>query len=375
MPDEGPILDNMGGLFAHESEDQSRFAIATSGKFYNSAEEVQEGIQLLLSRKEQVTDLVLSGNSYGLRACEAIGEALGQCTHIVSVDLGDIFTGRVREEIPPALSYLSGGLRALQLEELNLSDNAFGPDGVRAFTALLENMPSLKTLRLVNNGLGPEGGMLVAEALLRGSRMNLEEFCAGRNRLEDEGAAALARTFTELKSLKKISMPQNGIKTAGFLALSAAFEANPDLQMIEVNDNCLSDSAAYEALSRAIRSLQFVSVINVGDCLLGDGGALALLRALHESNPHLLQLNMQYDELRADEVGDELVKFVLEKEELETLSIKGNDFRSATKDKIVDGLEKMEKKELLAPLDSEEEEEEDAGMEEAESPEAHPKSQ
>ena len=365
----------MGGLFAHESEDQSRFAIATSGKFYNTAEEVQEGINLLLAHKDQVTDLVLSSNSYGVKACEAIGEALAQCSRVTSVNLSDIFTGRLREEIPPALGYLSGGLRALQIEELDLSDNAFGPDGVRAFTALLENMPSLKTLRLNNNGLGPEGGALVAEALLRGARTRLEEFCAGRNRLENEGAAALAHTFTELKTLKKISLPQNGIKTAGFVALSTAFEANLELQWVEVNDNCLSDREAFEGVSRAVRGLQFLSVVNVGDCLLGDQGALALLGALHESNPHLLQLNMQYNELTSDEVGEELVKFVLEKEDLETLSIKGNEFRSSTKDKIIAGLEKMEKKELLAPLDSEDEDADMAEDEEVESPDAHAKSE
>jgi hypothetical protein len=50
------------------------------------------------------------------------------------------------------------------------------------------------------------------------------------------------------------------------------------------------------------------------------------------------------------------------------LNIKGNDFKERTKDKIVEGLEKLEKKELLAPLDSEEEEEEgeEEGEEQAE---------
>jgi len=355
------VVANMGGLFAHETEpDQSRFEISTTGKFYNSAEEVQEGIALLLAHKDRVTELVLSRNSYGVQACEAIGLALAQCPRLVAVNLSDIFTGRLREEIPPALGFLSGGLRSLQLEELDLSDNAFGPDGVRGFSELLANMPSLKTLRLNNNGLGPEGGALVAQALLQGQKPQLEEFCAGRNRLENDGAAALGRLFGEMKSLKKVAVPQNGIKTEGFVALFAGLEQNPELQWIEVNDNCLSDEAAYSSLSRAVGRLQFLSVINVGDSLLGDAGALALLQALHASNPHLLQLNLQYNELKAEAVGDELVQLVLEKEDLEMLNIKGNEFKERTKDKIVEGLERMEKRELLAPLDSEDEEEEQA---------------
>ena len=346
----------MGSLFAHETEaDQSRFAISTAGKFYNTAEEVQEGIALLREHKDRVTELVLSRNSYGVQACEAIGLALAQCPRLVAANFSDVFTGRLREEIPPALGFLSSGLRALQIEELDLSDNAFGPDGVRGFSELLANMPCLKTLRLNNNGLGPEGGALVAEALLAGQKPLLEEFCAGRNRLENEGAAALGHLFGEMKSLKKVSLPQNGIKTEGFMALFSGLEQNPCLQWVEVNDNCLSEEPAFTSLSRAVGRLQFLSVLNLGDSLLGDSGAMPLLLALHSSNPHLLQLNLQYNELKSEAVGEELVRLVLEKEDLEMLNIKGNEFKDRTKDKIVEGLEKMEKRELLAPWDSEEE--------------------
>ena len=47
-----------------------------------------------------------------------------------------------------------------KLAELDLSDNAFGPDGVKACVKLLTSQAcySLKTLRLNNNGLGVGGG-------------------------------------------------------------------------------------------------------------------------------------------------------------------------------------------------------------------------
>ena len=46
------------------------------------------------------------------------------------------------------------------LTELDLSDNAFGPDGVKAVTALLTSSScfSLKVLKFNNNGLGSKGG-------------------------------------------------------------------------------------------------------------------------------------------------------------------------------------------------------------------------
>ena len=47
-----------------------------------------------------------------------------------------------------------------KLRELDLSDNAFGPDGVKACVRLLTSCAcySLTTLKLNNNGLGVGGG-------------------------------------------------------------------------------------------------------------------------------------------------------------------------------------------------------------------------
>lgn len=53
------------------------------------------------------------------------------------------------------------------IKSLNLSHNAFGPDGVNAYTHFLERCPTLEILNLTNCGLGPEGGKLLAKAMLK----------------------------------------------------------------------------------------------------------------------------------------------------------------------------------------------------------------
>jgi Ran GTPase-activating protein (RanGAP) involved in mRNA processing and transport len=45
---------------------------------------------------------------------------------------------------------------------VNLSDNAFGPAGIKSFDFLLRELKSLKTLKVTNCGLGPEGGEMIA---------------------------------------------------------------------------------------------------------------------------------------------------------------------------------------------------------------------
>lgn len=86
-----------------------------------------------------------------------------------------------------------------------MSDNAFGPIGVKGLASLLKSSScyALEELRLNNNGLGITGGKLLASALTdcyecskkEGKALALKVFIAGRNRLENEGAKALAGVF------------------------------------------------------------------------------------------------------------------------------------------------------------------------------------
>lgn len=48
-------------------------------------------------------------------------------------DFSDLFTGKTREEIPPAVQALTASLRRDTVVSINFADNAFGPDGVKSF--------------------------------------------------------------------------------------------------------------------------------------------------------------------------------------------------------------------------------------------------
>lgn len=59
-------------------------------------------------------------------------------------------------------------LAEAQLVELDLSDNAFGPNGMEGITELLKSKTcyTLKELRLNNNGLGVFGGRVSSNVTL-----------------------------------------------------------------------------------------------------------------------------------------------------------------------------------------------------------------
>ena len=102
---------------------------------------------------------------------------------------------------------------------LDLSHNAFGPDGIEAFQCILSGMTSLKVLQINNCGIGPEGGEMIAHALDQNEDLKLLHFEAGRDRLESKGITALAKVFGKMGSLKVIHVPQNGIKDEGMTEL------------------------------------------------------------------------------------------------------------------------------------------------------------
>ena len=78
----------------------------------------------------QVLELV--GNTVGVDAARLIAEELKKKPELERCLLADMFTGRLRSEIPNSLRYLGNGIITANahLVELDLSDNAFGADCV-----------------------------------------------------------------------------------------------------------------------------------------------------------------------------------------------------------------------------------------------------
>lgn len=118
-------------------------------------------------------------------------------------------------------------------------------------------------LKLNNCGLGIGGGKMLAQALLdchaasvaAGTPLQLKVFIAGRNRLENDGAKALAQVFEKVKTLEMVAMPQNGIYHPGISALSDGFKVNPNMKTLNLNDNTIGPIGA-EAIADALVSMQ-----------------------------------------------------------------------------------------------------------------------
>ncbi|CAH2083590.1 unnamed protein product [Euphydryas editha] len=273
--------------------------------------------------------LTLTGNTLGVEAAKAIAKALAKHPELKTARFSDMFTGRMKTEIPPALSALGDGMieAGARLSHLDLSDNAFGPIGVEGLAKLLQSdvCSQLQELRLNNNGLGITGGRLLAKALSASPRC-LRIFVAGRNRLENDGARALAGVFQSMGTLEEISMPQNGIYHVGINALSEALKHNPGLARLNLNDNTIGPKGA-AAIATALPKLKNLKSINFGDCLLKSSGARALAQGLRDNSVLLESLDLSHNEIGREacmEVVDALTALPDSTDRLTRVVLAGN---------------------------------------------------
>lgn len=295
--------------------------------------------------------LNLEGNTLGVEASKFIAKALEKHPELKRALWKDMFTGRMKTEIPKALEYLGKGLvtAGAQLRALDLSDNAFGPIGVEGLAALLRSSScyALEELRLNNNGLGITGGKLLASALLdcykcskqQGKPLALKVFIAGRNRLENEGAKALAEVFKTIGTLEEIVMPQNGIYHVGISALSNAFTHNKNLEILNLNDNTIGFKGC-EAIIKALPNLQNLKEINFGDCLLKTKGAILLAEGLKEGHKNLEVLILDSNEINS-KGGLEVAKAMANKVKLKNLALDGNQFGNDGRNEVKNKLKEV----------------------------------
>uniref|UniRef100_A0A7M6DMY5 Ran-GTPase activating protein 1 C-terminal domain-containing protein n=1 Tax=Clytia hemisphaerica TaxID=252671 RepID=A0A7M6DMY5_9CNID len=326
-------------------------------------EEDGEEIANAIKNCRDMETLKLQGNTLGVGASKVISEALKQQSAFKKALWSDMYTGRLRSEIPKSLELLSEGIitAGAKLTVLDLSDNAFGPDGVDGIKKLLRSESSylLHTLKLNNNGLGIGGGKILSEAFIdchksssaAGTPFALKVFISGRNRLENEGAKALSKAFKLLGSLEEITMPQNGIRPEGVVLLADAFKKNSHLKCININDNTCTETGA-KALADCIHHLENLETLNIGDCLVRDRGAEILAPSL-AATKSLKTVILSFNEIRRDGAMA-VVNGMKNKTSLELLNLDGNQLGECIEE-IQDRMSEFNMINSLGPFDDNEE--------------------
>ncbi|BFZ62170.1 Ran GAP Rna1 [Saitoella coloradoensis] len=350
----------------------------------DSRADIEPHIKDLLDYAD-VEEVRLNGNTFGIEASEALAEALKDKKKLKVVQFADIFTGRLREEIPPALSaMLTALLTCPNLHTVNLSDNAFGPTAQAPLMHFFSKHTPLEHLYLANNGMGPQAGSLIANALTELAAAKkaagpdtptLKTIVCGRNRLENGSMESWAKCFAAHGSFEEIRMYQNGIRPEGIEhVFTQGLSKCPGLKHVDFQDNTFTLKGA-QALAKVIGGWSSLKELNFNDCLLSERGAHALAKALRENKNEKLEiLRLQFNEIKNTGVKELLTAIKLSLPELEKLELNGNTL--SEEDPIIEEIQSFfeergkgeldELDELEEPDSDEEEEEDDEGEEEDE---------
>lgn len=264
-----------------------------------------------LRAMDDVEEVRILGNTLGVEACKLLGEVLATKKSLKVANLADIFTGRLLNEIPEALSSLLTSILNLpNLHTINLNDNAFGLNTQAPLVAFLSNHVPLQHLYLNNNGLGPHAGILIADALSElhakkeaarkaGQEVpDLETVICGRNRLENGSMLAWAKAFSLHNKVKEVKMVQNGIRQEGIeQLLTAGLNHATKLQVLDLQDNTFTIKGA-RALAKVVPLWADIQELGIGDSLLSAKGGVLLANALAKGqNRKLETLRLQYNDI------------------------------------------------------------------------------
>ncbi|OLL26517.1 Ran GTPase-activating protein 1 [Neolecta irregularis DAH-3] len=336
----------------------------------DNAQDIAEYVDKL-QKSTNIREIRLSGNTFGEAACAALAPVIcKQKSSLQIARLADIFTGRLREEIPPALSHLLTALNpCISLHTLDLSNNAFGPTAQEPLIAFLSSHVPLEHLYLANNGLGPETGTRIAVALTRlaeekkaNNASTLKTLVCGRNRLENSSMLAWSQCFTAHGSLFEIRLPQNGIRPEGIETLLRDGLSNCiRLKVMDLQDNTFTLRGA-KALAHVLPIWTELNELGVGDCLLSARGGNILAEAISKGlNSEIAILKLQYNDL--DLAAVKALKKAIENNlaKLKLLELNGNKFNQD--EDIVDEIRAMFSDRGLGELDDLDDMEEESGEE------------
>ena len=215
--------------------------------------------------------------------------------------------------------------------------------------------------------IGKALSLLAIAQKKRYNKTILETFICGRNRLENGSAKYLSTGFYSFAdSLKTVRLFQNGIRPEGIRQLIEGLSHCKKIECVDLQDNTFTSAPGVKFAQSMAKWTSSLKELNLNDCLIKDTGSKAILETLSTSGFNNLQiLKLQFNEIKQDTLETIIIPILKEEKlpALNLLELNGNFF-----EEDCDAIEEL--REIfsgeLDELDDFEEEESDEESEEEE---------
>lgn len=300
------------------------FDISGGQRAFITAEEAENLLKPLQESGISYTKICFSNRSFGLDAAKVAEPILMSIKdQLTEVDLSDFVAGRPEAEALEVMHIFSSALEGCNLRHLDLSNNALGEKGVRAFDALLRSQTNLEKLYLINDGISEEAACAVRELIPSTEKLKVLQF--HNNMTGDEGAVAIAEIVKRSTALEDFRCSSTRVGSEGGVALAEALGSCSRLRKLDLRDNMFGVDAGI-ALSKALDAFADLTEVYLSYLNLEDEGAEALAKALKESAPSLEILEMAGNDITAKGASS-LAKCVASKQFLTKLNLAENELK------------------------------------------------
>ncbi|CAO2186123.1 unnamed protein product [Urochloa humidicola] len=290
---EAPVFDT-----SLESGDTDTVLDISGGKrAFIEADEAKELLSPLTKPGNSYRRICFSNRSFGVDAANVSGPILESVKNqLTEVDLSDFVAGRPEDEALDVMRIFSKALEGSVLRYLNISDNALGEKGVRAFSELLKSQENLEEFCVMNDGISEDAAKALSELIPSTEKLKVLHF--HNNMTGDEGAVYVAEMVKRSPNLESFRCSATRIGSDGGIALSEALGACTHLKKLDLRDNLFGVDAGI-ALSKTLPNLPDLVELYLSDLNLENKGTLAIVNALKQSAPQLEVLELAGNEITA----------------------------------------------------------------------------
>ncbi|KAL0772128.1 hypothetical protein Bca101_037279 [Brassica carinata] len=258
---------------------------------------------------------------FGSEAAKVAVSVLSSIKHqLTEVDLSDFVAGRPEAEALQVMNMFSSALEGSKLRFLDLSDNALGEKGIRAFASLIKSQRDLEELYLMNDGISEDAARAVRDLLP--STAKIRDFRCSSTRIGSEGGVALAEALESCSRLKKLDLRDNMFGVQGRGNRGALVNSAPSLRVLELAGNDITLQSTGK-LAACIASKQCLSKLNLSENELKDEGTILIAKALDEGHDQLTEVDLSTNMMRRAGARA-LAQTVLKKHTFKLFNINGN---------------------------------------------------
>lgn len=292
-----------------------------------NSENIKPYIDQFEQQHEKIDTIILSTKTFTREAAKIMCAEIAKIKNLKNADLSDTISGLDYNEAQDVLDTFVNCLKELDINLLNLSDNAIGPEGINSLRPLITEKNTLEKLILMNDGLSGESCVLLSSIYKEIAPAPLKQLHFDNNMSGDEGAKAVADLLTYVPLLEDFRWSTTRTHEEGAIALSESLSSVNNLKKLYLADNYFGEECG-ELLYEAISKMKQLEHLVLSDISLENEGVELVLKALIESEAPIKYLDLSFNDLD-EEILDRMTEFLMKADHLETLILHDNIFGSA----------------------------------------------